>query len=106
MFWSKGVDITWTCYDFHASFFLLFLSLHECACIIELNKLVEEKWIRSSALYSSGILFAMFSSAEIKTYFSGVFEPSWFTTEPRSEKTGLRGFRPGRTQTGLHSHRR
>ena len=28
------------------------------------------------------------------------------TNEPRSEKTGLRGFRPGPTQTGLYSHRR
>ena len=28
-----------------------------------------------------------------------------FTSEPRSEKTGLRGFRPGPTQTGLYSHR-
>ena len=27
------------------------------------------------------------------------------TYEPRSEKTGLRGFRPGPTQTGLCSHR-
>ena len=26
--------------------------------------------------------------------------------EPRSEKTGLRGFRPGPIQTGLYSHRR
>ena len=26
--------------------------------------------------------------------------------EPRCEKTGLRGFRPGPTQTGLHNHRR
>ena len=26
--------------------------------------------------------------------------------EPRSEKTGLQGFRPGLTQTGLYSHRR
>ena len=25
--------------------------------------------------------------------------------EPRSEKTGLRGFRPGPTQTGLYSYR-
>ena len=25
--------------------------------------------------------------------------------EPRSEKTGLRGFRAGPTQTGLYSHR-
>ena len=26
--------------------------------------------------------------------------------EPRSEKTGLRGFRPGLTQTGLYSRKR
>ena len=26
--------------------------------------------------------------------------------EPRYEKNGLRGFRPGLTQTGLYSHRR
>ena len=26
--------------------------------------------------------------------------------EPRCEKTGLRGFRPGTTKTGLYSHRR
>ena len=26
--------------------------------------------------------------------------------EPRSEKTGLRGFRPGPTKTGLYNHRR
>ena len=29
-----------------------------------------------------------------------------FHIEPRSEKTGLRGFRPGLTQTGLYSNRR
>ena len=29
-----------------------------------------------------------------------------FINEPRSEKTGLRGFRPGPTQTGLYGHRR
>ena len=26
--------------------------------------------------------------------------------EPRRKKTGLRGFRPGPTQTGLHKHRK
>ena len=38
---------------------------------------------------------------------------NWYTCsqniehiEPRCEKTGLRGFRPGPTQTGLYSHRR
>ena len=35
-------------------------------------------------------------------------EPSRVPTiyEPRCEKTGLRGFRPGPTQTGLYSQRR
>ena len=32
---------------------------------------------------------------------------NWFTVyKPRCEKTGLRGFGPGPTQTGLYSHRR
>ena len=31
---------------------------------------------------------------------------STITDEPRCEKTGLRGFRPGPTQTGLYSYRR
>ena len=40
-------------------------------------------------------------------YMSAFFSPKWrLTTQPRSEKTGLRGFRPGPTQTGLCSHRR
>ena len=30
----------------------------------------------------------------------------YFINEPRCEKTGLRGFRPGPTQTGLYCHRR
>ena len=29
-----------------------------------------------------------------------------FLFEPRCEKNGLRGFRPGPTQTGLYSHKR
>ena len=33
-----------------------------------------------------------------------VFDNSWIN-EPRHEKTCLRGFRPGPTQTGLYCHR-
>ena len=33
-------------------------------------------------------------------FFSGFF----YIYEPYCEKTGLRGFRPGATQTGLHNH--
>ena len=32
------------------------------------------------------------------------WEVHFKTNEPPSEKTGLRGFRPGLTQTGLYSH--
>ena len=32
--------------------------------------------------------------------------PCYLPIEPHCEKTGLRGFRPGLTQTGLYSHRR
>ena len=48
-----------------------------------------------------------------KTYpQTWVYISHWFNclvgtrNEPRYEKTGLRGFRPGPTQTGLYSHRR
>ena len=34
------------------------------------------------------------------------YEQKYEKHEPRSEKTGLRGFRPGPTQTGLCSYRR
>ena len=36
---------------------------------------------------------------------SYTFFTSWLL-EPRFEKTGLRGFRPGPTQTGLYNHKR
>ena len=34
------------------------------------------------------------------------FEVFLLLNEPRSEKTDLRGFRPGPTQTGLYNNRR
>ena len=40
-----------------------------------------------------------------KTQFSFA-KPLPILIEPRCEKTGLRGFRPGPTQTRLYSHRR
>ena len=36
--------------------------------------------------------------------FSMLFSMLNAIIEPRCEKTGLRGFRPGPTQTGLYSH--
>ena len=39
-------------------------------------------------------------------FFSCIMkEPSLARYEPRRERTGLRGFRPGPTQTDLYSHR-
>ena len=37
-------------------------------------------------------------------WYRGIFYGRQY--EPRSGKIGLRGFRPGRTKTGLYSHRR
>ena len=44
-------------------------------------------------------------SLQPKTLFLTGFDMH-LLIEPRSEKTGLRGFRPGLTQTGLYSHRK
>ena len=38
--------------------------------------------------------------------FDGIYLWTGRRFEPRSEKTSLRGFRPGPIQTGLYSHRR
>ena len=43
---------------------------------------------------------------EVNNIHSDQPKPALFTYEPRCEKTSLRGFRPGPTQTGLYSHRR
>ena len=37
---------------------------------------------------------------------TGELDKSKHINEPRREKTGLRGFRLGPTQTGMYSHRR
>ena len=42
--------------------------------------------------------YCLLKYESIKTYKTP------FKYEPRSEKTGLRGFRPGPTQTRLYSH--
>ena len=42
----------------------------------------------------------MYMNYDLKCVVEGL------SNEPRCEKTGLQGFRPGPTQTGLYSHRR
>ena len=67
------------------------------------------KIYKVSINHSSGLTLAYFTAmsnlvkiaycSDISRVFTGLFEP-------RCEKTGLRGFRPGPTQSGLYSHRR
>ena len=48
----------------------------------------------------------LFQKAERSRHWQPLMARAVPQFEPRSEKTGLRGFRPGPTQTGLHSHTR
>ena len=48
-------------------------------------------------------IFILKSFKPVKCWHFNICEQDKF--EPRSEKTGLRGFQPGPTQTGLCSHR-
>ena len=41
-----------------------------------------------------------------RTSATKTFKVCFLPYEPRCEKTGLRGFRPGPTQTGLYKHTR
>ena len=45
-------------------------------------------------------------SVHVEEEIRCIFDDFLLLLEPRSEKTGLRGFRPGPTQTELYSHRR
>ena len=56
---------------------------------------------KTKTLISFADLFSMY--AEAKTAVTVRSLPSY---EPRREKTGLRGFRPGPTQTGLYKLRK
>ena len=63
---------------------------------ISFNWFLQEKKWTQNVPYSFSKTIALFK-----------ISLSWLTPyEPRRQKTGLRGFRPGPTQTGLYSHRR
>ena len=62
--------------------------------MIWFNFLYVHKFVRPSTIHVD----LLFSAAVIV----GSMKPC-IIIEPRCEKTGLRGFRPGRTQTGLYS---
>ena len=68
--------------------------------------------MRSSLLYDNkvrkGALLLTLSCLSVSFHFIlnvGELEVTLKSNEPRCEKTDLRGFRPGPTQTGLYSHR-
>ena len=74
---------------------------------------------RAGQLFNHKLYFRMFHSGILELTVSQCFTiqkdcreqiadllHSPVTYEPRCEKNGLRGFRLGPTQTGLHGHRR
>ena len=71
------------------------MSTHNIGFYGELTKIIFQLSSDTHPIYTYAISVSPFC-----------MEPSLFTFERRCEKTGLRGFRPGPTQTGLYSHRR
>ena len=53
-----------------------------------------------------GVLHRRVSTVGINGKIDSNFKIVHMTNTPHHEKTGLRGFRPGLTQTRLYSHRR
>ena len=76
-------------------------------CIQEENKGADQLHGMSATLFSymqkAGYLLKRQIHNHIVTAGLGLKR---FTNEPRCEKTGLRGFRPGPIQTRLYSHMR
>ena len=68
---------------------------HNIGRFVKLKLFFDAKWM----LISEVQFFSGKSFTSTEEQMRCVFEP-------RSEKTGLRGFRPGPTKTGLYSHRR
>ena len=52
------------------------------------------------------LAFSIFKGTQYFTIYIMERTSCSVSVEPRCEKTGLRGFLPGPTQTGLYSHRR
>ena len=69
--------------------------------------MLEQKDIFTFGHYSFSSLKWYHNFLKLWCFGSEVFLlPHAALFEPRRQKTGLRGFRPGPTQTGLYSHRR
>ena len=61
-----------------------------------------ENFLNCSIFFS----LALIASDLTRIPYSKLYSRAHLVFEPRCEKTGLRGFRPGPTQTGLYSHKR
>ena len=57
--------------------------------------MTRNKWVH---VIQKRITLLVYKRTEVKNW------PKSYENEPLSEKTGLRGFRPGPTQTGLYGH--
>ena len=64
--------------------------------------LQQSKIVTESA--ESGVRFYTLESKEVQVSHEQSREFILLINEPRCEKTGLQGFRPGTTQTGLYSY--
>ena len=82
------------------------MSTHNIGFYEDLTKIIFE--LSSNIIISStkSVFFICLKLTKNQAHAQKVFKISFFQNEPRYEKTGLRGFRPGPTQTGLYSHRR
>ena len=75
---------------------------------LSLVKIIEKKQYSRGAFNNVSAFNSSFYLARRFKGISSSFGELKFIlrNEPRCEKTGLRGFRPGPTQTGLYRHRR
>ena len=77
------------------------------ACLMKLFlKLNDTSAVREEQPVIMKLLDLMWGLMQVIPEASLLGFSTWsYLIEPCSEKTGLRGFRPGPTQTGLYSHR-
>ena len=70
------------------------------------TNLTAELSMKNSFITSGSGPFPFFLGRDHINIINSQFVPKVRLNEPRSEKTGLRGYRPGPKQTRLYSHRR
>ena len=99
--WKSVNQLNFTAVNFHVFFMGILWGFISTGC---------RTWLCSNNVqYVYMDMFAAIYFWEF-SFVAKITKINWFTvpklSEPRSEKTSLRGFRPGPTQTGLCSYRR